>query len=222
MKKKSIIKMLIDILMLILILLEYSKLYTGQLIHEVAGIVLFVLFITHNLLNINFYKGLLKGKYNFSRIIIITIDLLFLFCMIITIVLGIPISEKVFKFLSLNGNMTTRTLHTILGYWDLILLSIHLGLHFKIIFAKLTNKIKDKKILKMLLYIIQLVVVLCGIKAMNDINLGLYLIGKASFATQTNIISSILKKSSIILSIAIITYNFDRMFFMKKRRNKSE
>ena len=222
MKKKSMIKMIIDILMLILMLLEYSKLYTGQLIHEVAGIVLFVLFLTHNLLNINFYKGLLKGKYNFSRIIITTVDLLFLFCMIITIALGIPISEKVFKFINLNGNVTTRILHTILGYWNLILLSIHLGLHFKMIFAKLRSKIKDNKKLEVLLYIIQLVVVVYGIKVMNDTKLVLYLTGKASFAVPTNVVSSILNNFSIILSIAIITYNLDKIFSIKKRGKKSE
>ena len=167
-------------------------------------------------------KSLLKGKYNFSRVIITTVDLLFLFCMIITIVLGIPISEKVFKFLNLNGNMTTRTLHTILGYWDLILPSIHLGLHFKMIFAKLSSKIKDNKKLKVLLYIIQLVVVFYGIKVMNDTNLGLYLTGKASFAVPTNVVSSIFNNFSIILSIAIITYNFDKIFLMKKRGKKNE
>ena len=222
MKKKSMIKMIIDILMLILMLLEYSKIYTGQLLHEIFGITLLGLFVIHNILNINFYKALFKGKYNFSRIIITTVDLLFLFCMIITIVLGIPISEKVFKFLNLNGNMTTRTLHTILGYWDLILLSIHLGLHFKMIFAKLSSKIKDNKKLKVLLYIIQLVVVFYGIKVMNDTNLGLYLTGKASFAVPTNVVSSIFNNFSIILSIAIITYNFDKIFLMKKRGKKNE
>ncbi len=97
MKKKNIIKMVVDILMLILMLLEYSKIYTGQLLHEIFGIALLVLFIIHNVLNINFYKALFKGKYNIQRTITTITDLAFLLCMFFTIILGIPISDKVFN-----------------------------------------------------------------------------------------------------------------------------
>ena len=38
MNKKIIIRMIVDTLMLLLMLLEYSKLYTGQLLHEIFGI----------------------------------------------------------------------------------------------------------------------------------------------------------------------------------------
>ena len=54
MNKKSIIRMIVDILMILLMLLEYSKLYTGQLLHEIFGTLLLVLFIVHSTLNIIF------------------------------------------------------------------------------------------------------------------------------------------------------------------------
>ena len=126
MKNKKIVKMIIDALMLIIILLEFSKLYTGQLLHEAFGVALLILFIIHNILNINFYKNILKGNYNLLRVITTTTNILFLICMLLTIILGIPISSELFKELKLNGNTTIRKLHTILGYWNLILLSIHL------------------------------------------------------------------------------------------------
>ena len=113
----------------------FSKVYTGQLLHEIFGITLFILFIIHNILNINFYKNMLKGRYNFGRVVTTIINILFFICMLLTIILGIPISSKVFKWLNLNGNITVRKLHTILGYWNLILLGIHLGFHFNIIFG---------------------------------------------------------------------------------------
>ena len=75
MKKKTIIKIVIDSLMLVLMLLEYMKIYTGQLVHEITGIVLFMLFLIHNLLNINFYKNILKGKYNLTRITTTIVDM---------------------------------------------------------------------------------------------------------------------------------------------------
>lgn len=221
MNRKNITKIIIDISMLILMLLEYSKLYTGQLVHEVVGIILFVLFLIHNLLNISFYKNLLKGKYNISRSFMTVINILFLFCMIFTIMLGIPISEKVFRFLNLNGNMTIRMLHTILGYWNLILLAIHLGLHFRMIFSKLINKIKDNKLLKILLYIIQLIIVIYGIKTMFDTNLGLYLTGNASFAIPSNIYLSLFNNLSIILAISVIIFQLQKIL-LKKEKNRKE
>ena len=217
MKKKSDIKMIVDIPMLILMLLEYSKIYTGQLLHEIIGIVLFLLFFTHNLLNINFYKRLLKGKYNSMRMITTIVDLTFLLCMLFTITLGIPISEKIFSFLHLNGNMTIRKLHTIFGYWALVILAIHLGLHFKMIFAKLKNKTKDNKILKIIIYIIQIIIIIYGIKAMIDTNLGSYLMGKLSFAIKTSIVLSLINNSSIVLSISLIIYNLEKILTINKK-----
>ena len=106
--------------------------------------------------------------------------------------------------------MTVRKLHTILGYWDLVLLSIHLGFHYNLIFGKLKNKIKDKKVLKYIIYILEIVIVLLGIKVIFDINLGLYLIGKSSFSNSTNIISSIFNNFMVVLCISTIVYNFEK------------
>ena len=221
MKNKKIVKMIIDALMLIIILLEFSKLYTGQLLHEAFGVALLILFIIHNILNINFYKNILKGNYNLLRVITTTTNILFLICMLLTIILGIPISSELFKELKLNGNTTIRKLHTILGYWNLILLSIHLGFHFKIIFAKLKNKIKDKKNIKNLFYMVELIIVIFGIKTMRDINLGAYLIGKSSFAIPTNIILSLLNNFITVISISILTYNFEKLLLKKKEGIKN-
>lgn len=221
MKNKKIVKMIIDALMLIIILLEFSKLYTGQLLHEAFGVALLILFIIHNILNINFYKNILKGNYNLLRVITTTTNILFLICMLLTIILGIPISSELFKELKLNGNTTIRKLHTILGYWNLILLSIHLGFHFKIIFTKLKNKIKDKKNIKKLFYMVELIIVIFGIKTMRDINLGAYLIGKSSFAIPTNIILSLLNNFITVISISILTYNFEKILLKKKEGIKN-
>ena len=208
--------MKVDILMLVLMLLEYSKINTGQLLHEIFGIVLLVLFVIHNILNINFYKNIFNGKYNFQRIIVTINDLAFLLCMLFTIGLGIPISQKIFIFLDLNGNITMRKLHTIFSYWSLVILSIHLGLHLKTIFIKLRNKIKDKMMIKLLIYILEIVVVMFGIRAMIDTNLGAYLIGKLTFAIPTHIILSLLNNFIIVTSISIFIYNIEKILLEKK------
>ncbi len=218
---KKIIKIIVDILMLILMLLEFSKLYTGQLWHEVFGITLFVLFITHNILNIKFYQNILKGKYTMLRTIKTIVNVAFLLCMVLTIVLGIPISSVVFKALNLNGNMTVRKLHTILGYWDLVLMSLHLGFHFRTIFSKLINFIKDKKAPKLAIYIIEIAIIIFGIKTMIDTNFGAYLLGKSSFAVPSNFAISLINNISIVAALAIITYNVEKaMLHFSKTQSK--
>lgn len=216
MKKKNIVKIIIDIAMLILMILEYSKIYTGQLLHELFGITLFVLFVLHNILNINFYKTLLKGNYNFIRILNTITNIAFLFCMLITIILGIPISQKVFAFFNLKGNMTMIKLHTIFGYLGLVLLAIHLGLHLKTIFSRIKFK---NNILKIIIFIMQIIIVILGIKFMIDTCLLEHLVGKYSFGSfNGNIYISLLENFVIILSISIIFYNIQKVILNSKRK----
>lgn len=218
MKKKTIIKIVIDSLMLVLMLLEYMKIYTGQLVHEITGIVLFMLFLIHNLLNINFYKNILKGKYNLTRITTTIVDMGFLMCILFTIILGIPISNEVFKGLNLNGNMTMRKLHTILGYWGLIFLSMHLGLHFNMIFLKLKKRIYKNAVLKKFIYLIEVVIIVFGIKFMIDISLWERLIGKLSFGRiDSNIYVAFIKNFVIVVSIGLIVCNIEKILNNNRR-----
>lgn len=205
---KNKVKMIVDILMLILMVVEYSRIITGSLIHEILGISLFILFIIHNYLNIWFYRTLFKEKYNAKRIVSTIVNLSFLLCMLLTIILGIPISEKVFSSLNLNGNMTMRKLHTIFGYWSLVLLGIHLGLHFKMIFRNMDRKIDNLRISR-IINIFKFIICIYGIKAIIDTKFFLYLIGKSSFAIPTNIVISLINTFSIIFLIGMITYKIE-------------
>ena len=86
-KNKEKIRIVVDILMLIIMIVEYSRIITGSLVHEILGISLFILFIIHNILNIWFYRTLFKEKYNAKRIVSTVVNLSFLLCMLLTIIL---------------------------------------------------------------------------------------------------------------------------------------
>ena len=168
---------------------------------------------------------IIEGQYNSQRIFTTITDLVFLLCMLFIIILGIPISEKVFKFLDLNGNMTMRKLHTIFGYWGLIILSIHLGLHFKMMFTRLNKILENNKIKKVVIYLIELIIIIFGIKVMIEMNLWDYLIGKASFAIPSeNIVISIFNNFTIIISIGLIFYSIKKLLIKnnKGRKKRSE
>ena len=66
MKYKQVVKLIIDIAMyLIFVALMQEHLWDG--LHEWIGIVLFVLFIAHSILNFRWYQSLFKGKYTPAR-----------------------------------------------------------------------------------------------------------------------------------------------------------
>lgn len=89
MKKKSIIKMILDLLMTILLPLLMLQALMGEKLHEWIGIFMFLLFIIHHLINFNWHKNLLKGKYNTVRSIVTFVNAGILICMILSAVSGV-------------------------------------------------------------------------------------------------------------------------------------
>ena len=58
MKKEKTIRMIIDSVMTILLFVVMANQLTGDLIHEIRGIIELVLFFVHNVLNIKWYKSI--------------------------------------------------------------------------------------------------------------------------------------------------------------------
>ena len=129
---KQIFKRIVDLAMLVLLPFLMAEILTGQEIHEWLGTVMLALFFAHHLLNLRWWKGLLKGRYTPSRASYTALDLLLLLDMIALCVSGIMMSGFVFRFLHLNGGMMiARQLHLFASYWGLILMSAHLGMHME-------------------------------------------------------------------------------------------
>ena len=99
---------------------------TENLIHEILGTILFILFIVHHILNYRYYKTIFKGKYNFKRVFLLIIDLLLLISMIGMIISAINISSDVFTFLNIPTTIFGRQLHMLSTSWAFVIMSIHL------------------------------------------------------------------------------------------------
>lgn len=133
MKPKAIIKIVIDVLMTLGLLFLLGYQFWGDAAHEWAGAGMFLLFILHHVLNGNWYKSLFKGRYTPSRIFQVVVDLLVFLAMIGLMVSGIMLSNHVFSFLNIHGGMSfARLLHMAASHWGLVLMALHLGLHWGI------------------------------------------------------------------------------------------
>lgn len=134
MKAKMKIKMGIDFLMTVLLFLLMSYQITGQELHEWFGVEMLVLFLLHNILNIRWYGSLFKGKYTLLRVMQMIINIIVLISMLCLGFSGVVMSRHVFAGFSIHRPMATaRTLHLAASYWGFVLISIHLGFHWRMI-----------------------------------------------------------------------------------------
>ena len=110
----------------------------GENNHEIIGICIFVIFIVHHALNRKWWTRLFKGKYNAVRVLNTAVNLSLTVFMIMQPVSGVLLSKHILKEVTISGAASTlRTIHMTLSYWGFIILSFHLGLHIRVISAKL-------------------------------------------------------------------------------------
>lgn len=145
MSVKRKIQIIIDILMVIMLPFLMSYIMAGEKIHEWVGIVMFLLFITHHVLNFYWVKNITKGSYNKVRILGTVINLCLLVIMITLMVSGIMMSKHLYVNLPLDGGIgTARIAHLLASNWGFVLMSLHLGLHWNIFLGMAKKAAKGK------------------------------------------------------------------------------
>ena len=139
--QKAKIKIVTDILMTAAMLFLMGYQFWGEIAHEWAGAGIFLLFITHHVLNSSWYRGLVKWKYTLTRILMIAINFLLLAAMLALMYSSFVLSRHVFAFLPAAGGMAlARRLHILGAFWGFILMSLHLGLHWGMLTGFLRKK----------------------------------------------------------------------------------
>lgn len=134
MKTKRIVKIFIDFIMTLLLLLLMARQLTGDTVHEWLGAGMFLLWILHHILNMQWHSHIWKGEYTPFRILQLVVNILLLLAMIGTMVSGIILSREVFAFLPISGGLAlARPLHILSAFWGFVLMALHLGLHWNMI-----------------------------------------------------------------------------------------
>lgn len=133
MQAKAIVKVCVDAGMTVMLLLLMAYEMIGQAAHEWLGIVIFVLFAAHHILNRKWYGSILKGRYTSFRIWQTALILGMLLTMLGSMISGMIISRSALSFLPITGGQSFgRNLHMISAYWGFVLMSLHLGLHWNV------------------------------------------------------------------------------------------
>lgn len=183
MKPKFIAKIFVDIMMTAALLFLMTYELIGQAVHEWIGIVIFVLFIVHHILNGKWSKNILKGKYTPLRTLQTVIVILVLLSMLGAMISGVILSRHVLAFLSISGGHSfARTLHMLSVYWGFVLMSLHLGIHWNMMVSAARKFVKkSSEIYKWILRIFVVIIFGYGMYAFIKRDIGSYMFLKNQF-----------------------------------------
>ena len=142
MTKTQRLRMTIDITMTILsiILMGGNYLFPADIVHEILGVGLFVLWGVHIALNRRWYGAIFRGKYNPYRVMQTVINCCILICTIFLMISGIILSNHIFTFLNIQGGLGfARIAHLLASHWYYLFMSLHIGLHVGMIKNKMCH-----------------------------------------------------------------------------------
>ena len=142
MTKTRCLRMSIDITMTILsiILMGGNYLFPADIVHEILGLALFLLWAVHISLNRRWYGAIFRGKYNPYRIMPTVINCCILICTIFLMISGIILSNHIFTFLNIQSGLGfARIAHLLASHWYYLFMSLHIGLHVGMIANKMRH-----------------------------------------------------------------------------------
>ena len=133
MKGNRAIKIAVDVAMSAVLVATMSTALVQEVPHEWLGAALFVLMVTHVVLNRKWILGVVrshrKAPYALHLILIVAL----LVCLVGMIASSLVLSKHVFGFLpALPGAAWARRIHMLFSYWMFVLAFAHVGLHVRV------------------------------------------------------------------------------------------
>ena len=140
-------KQIVDIAMVVVLPFLMTYELIGEATHEILGIAMLALVVTHHLLNRSWHTHLLRGKYTLQRAVMTAMDALLFALLILQAVSGIMMAKHTFGFLPHVGRRSiARTIHMTGAYWSFALMCVHAGFHMLPLVRKLQKRSAWRKI----------------------------------------------------------------------------
>lgn len=176
------VKLAVDAAMTVALLLLMAYGLVGEAAHEWLGMGMFILFLTHHVLNRKWLLAIGKGKYTPLRIIQTVLAGIILLCMCASMVSGILLSRYVFTFLPKHGGYeAAQKAHILCAYWGFVCMSLHLGLHWSMMLTMARKHLQPSPLRTWSLCLIGWLWALYGALAFHRRDVGLYLLLKSHF-----------------------------------------
>lgn len=205
-------KIIVDILMFVCMILEFSRWYMQPIYHEIIWIALLILVILHIWFNKEYLKNIFKWKYNLTRSIMVGVNILFLVCFLLTIIFWILSSQNLLAFANIDS-MSIVVLHKVFGYISLLLMWIHLWINI----VWLTNKLSQKIWNKFVFYGIEILLITYWIYAWIQLSIWKHIIWEYWFWNiDWNIWINILNYLAVVVMITLIMNEIYKIILKRK------
>jgi hypothetical protein len=138
-RRETLKRNVLNIGMTVFFLLLMNYRFTGNMPHEILGVILLLFVLWHNGLNLRWYMTFLRGKQNFQRVLMTMVNLFFVLAFCVSMLSGLLISQSLVPVIALRGTNTLwlHEVHQSSSYICFIVIGIHLGLHWKILWIRL-------------------------------------------------------------------------------------
>jgi len=176
------IRMPLDILMTLvsIVLMGGAYLFPEDIVHEICGVTMFILWAVHITLNRRWYGALSRGKYNAHRILQTVINCGILVCVIFLMISAIILSNHIFTFLGIESGLGfARTAHLLASHWYFMFMSLHIGLHADMLAGK--TKAPREGVPAIILRVVFILISIYGIYAFITRGIWRYLILQQQF-----------------------------------------
>lgn len=151
------IKIIVDLIMMAILLLLMPYELISEKAHELLGVCMLIVIIVHNLLNLQWYRSLWKGRYSATRWLCTIVNLLMFLAMAAMPISGVMIAKHIFPFLHLySGTSTIRTVHLMLSHWVYVLTGVHLGFHWNMVIRRLGKWIDSAELVPWKLWLLRI------------------------------------------------------------------
>jgi len=153
MRSNSLFRFMLNTVLLSLIPLSILNKITGNVLHEIIGVVIVFFIATHTFFNVHWFTLFWKQKMSFHRLFNTTILLLMVLAFLVLMASSLMISKSLFIFLGFKSTLLLRQLHTTSAYWFFIFGFIHLGIHWHRFSALLQKKFRIQALLSHPLFV---------------------------------------------------------------------
>lgn len=216
---------LVDVILLALFVAELSFHHLPKVLHEVLGVAMVALIIFHVAINLRRVESLFK---NFSprKFFFVEVDVALLLAAGLIFVTGVCMSNHLFPDVAsaeLRRNMTLHQLHVSAPYVMMILIGMHLGLHWREFWQRflnlsgLTELYQRRKIFFKAAAIILSAI---GVAGFFLNRLASRLAMKHIFSTPATDLPAVIFMLLIVGGVAfftVLTFFVDKKFFLKER-----
>ncbi|WP_319529565.1 DUF4405 domain-containing protein [uncultured Cohaesibacter sp.] len=175
MNRQLLLRLTLDFIATALFILALAFEWFGSFVHEIIGTVFFGLLVAHITFNRRWFASLSKATQNRRRFISTVVNLSLAVAGSALLITSLMISRDLFWFLGLSGDFFARQIHTLCAYWVLVIIGVHLGLHWVMImgFARSLFGISTHNGARaLLLRAFTILVAMYGVFASLEMNIG--------------------------------------------------